>query len=119
AVLLAGFDDGLANEYLATAALTPLTPNSVTDRAALRQKIDQVRVEGFAKAFEQTEVGVNALAVPVRDQSGAIDAALVVSGPAVRYDDAAMDRTLGAALAAAAEISRERGWDEASAAAAP
>jgi DNA-binding IclR family transcriptional regulator len=72
-------------------------------------KVAHTRELGYAEAFEESEAGVNALAVPVRDQKGAVDAALVISGPTTRYDRPAMERTLAAAQDAAAQISRERG----------
>lgn len=109
AVLLASLDDAQLEIFLSKIDLRPLTPNSVTDIATLRRKIEHVRRQGFAAAYEEAEVGVSALSVPIRDQAGFIDAALVVSGPANRYNRQAVQQTLAATKAAAAELSREAG----------
>jgi len=63
----------------------------------------------FQASFQLSAIAESWLAVPVRDQTGAIDTELVISGLTTRYDKPAMERTLAAAQSAAAEISRERG----------
>ena len=112
AVLLAGLEDSLGKMYLSTTELKPLTPNTVVGPERLWQKVQRARESGYAEAFEESEVGVNALAVPIRDQSGSTEAALVVSGPAIRYNSSAIKSTLAAARSTAAAISRELGWIE-------
>jgi DNA-binding IclR family transcriptional regulator len=108
-VLLAGLDDARVKGYLSKTSLVPMTRNTVTDPAELQRKVDQTRKRGSAEAYEESEIGVNALAVPIYDLTGAIDTALVISGPTSRYDRAAMERTLKTARSAADDISRERG----------
>jgi len=108
-VLLSGLDDVRVKDYLAKTKLVQATRNTVTEPERVQAKVAQARELGFAEAYEESENGVNALAVPVRDQTGSIDTALVISGPTTRYDKPAMERTLAAAQSAAAEISRERG----------
>ena len=46
--------------------------------------LDEVRTQGYAIAVEELEPGLWAVAAPVRDASGAVVAALSVSGPTVR-----------------------------------
>jgi len=65
-----------------TGPLEPLAPATGTSADALR--LDEVRAQGFAAAVEELEPGLWAVAAPVRDASGAVVAALSISGPTVR-----------------------------------
>ena len=83
-VLLASLDpDGLA-ERLGRMELELLTPATVPDLAALRKRIDAVREAGWATVDQELEQGVRSAAVPIRDSSGTVVAALNVSVHATR-----------------------------------
>jgi DNA-binding IclR family transcriptional regulator len=69
------------------ADVEPLTPHTLAP-AALAAELERCGTEGWAQAVEEYEVGLNALAAPVRDRSGAVVAAVSVSGPAYRLDEA-------------------------------
>ena len=87
-----------------------LTPHTLTTPTALDAELGQVRETGLAVAVEEYEIGLNAVAAPIRDRTGDVVAALSVSGPAYRLGP---DRlaTLAAPLrAGAAEVSRRMGW---------
>jgi IclR family transcriptional regulator, acetate operon repressor len=58
---------------------------------------------------DAVEAGVTAIAAPVHGPSGAIVAALSVTGPTFRLDDAAIDRVTPALAGATAALSRELG----------
>jgi DNA-binding IclR family transcriptional regulator len=60
------------------------TPNTVTDRAALLQELEEVRRTGIAYDHEEYVMGVCAVATPVFDAVGAIGA-LTVEVPAARF----------------------------------
>ena len=63
-------------------ALPRLTLHTTTDARKLRAVIDQVRVDDYCVASEEHELGVHALAVPLRDMQGHTVAALnVVASP--------------------------------------
>ena len=63
-------------------SLEPLAPHTVP--AAEDLGLDDVRARGYATAVEELEPGLWAVAAPVRDATGAVVAALSVSGPTVR-----------------------------------
>jgi DNA-binding IclR family transcriptional regulator len=65
--------------------------------AALEDRIARTRELGYAVADEETELGLVAVAAPVRDFSGRVVAALNVSGPKFR---------LGARLRSTGELVR-------------
>ena len=58
------------DEVLDAAGLKSYTEHTLTSREALLEQLAQVRVEGFATAYEELETGLNAAAVPVRDHTG-------------------------------------------------
>jgi IclR family acetate operon transcriptional repressor len=64
--------------------LPRLTPHTITDRAQLDAQLEQVRADGFATAIDELEVGLSAMAAPVRGPTGDVIAALSLSGPSMR-----------------------------------
>ncbi len=63
--------------------LTPLGPNAITERGALRREIERVRRAGHAIADEEHEAGIRAVGVPVLDHDHVV-AALATAAPAYR-----------------------------------
>jgi IclR family transcriptional regulator, acetate operon repressor len=64
--------------------LTRMTPNTIVGRAALDRQLQAVRRDGFATTIDELEVGLSALAAPVRGPVGHVIAALSISGPTLR-----------------------------------
>ena len=62
--------------------MAPFTPNTITDRDVLRSELRAVLSQGYALDREEDYVGVECVAVPVFDASGACIAAVSVSYPA-------------------------------------
>lgn len=71
-------------------------PRTITSRAALLKELDRVRRTGYASSNEEGASGLAGVAVGIRDVRGRTIAALTVSVPAERLDDARVAR-LGAA----------------------
>jgi DNA-binding IclR family transcriptional regulator len=92
------------------AALRRFTPRTVTNPTALEAELAEVRTTGVARAYEEYEVGLNALAAPVRDRFGVVVAAVSVSGPSYRLTPERMDEVVPTLVAGAAEISRRMGY---------
>ncbi|MEY9992031.1 IclR family pca regulon transcriptional regulator [Streptomyces sp. V4I8] len=63
---------------------TPLTPRTTTDPAALRAALEDVRKRGYALVDEELEAGLRSVAVPVRDRTGRVVAAVNVAMHAAR-----------------------------------
>jgi IclR family pca regulon transcriptional regulator len=104
-VLLAGQSDEWLAGFITSANLTSLTPYTVTDPDKLREIVTQVREQGWALVDQELEEGLRSIAVPVRDASGSVVAALNLSAPARRGsgDDIARE-LLPPLLDAATEI---------------
>jgi DNA-binding IclR family transcriptional regulator len=60
------------------------TDRTITSKPALRDELTGVRERGWASCAEELEVGLNAVAVPVRGADGDVVAAISVSGPSYR-----------------------------------
>jgi DNA-binding IclR family transcriptional regulator len=88
------------------------TPRSITDAAALRSHLDDVRRRGWAQTLEELEEGLNAVAAPVRQADGRVTAALSVSGPAFRMRGVDLPRVALLTTEAAAAVSRRMGYIE-------
>jgi IclR family transcriptional regulator, pca regulon regulatory protein len=93
-VLLAGLPDDDLEEFLARAELRPLTQATMTDREALRAEIERVRRQGWALVDQELEWGLRALAVPIRNQSGRVVAAMNLSTHASRRTPESIRRDL-------------------------
>jgi len=107
--LLAALDPGHVRELLEH-PLPTFTPNTIADAAALEAELVTVRATGWASVREELEIGLNAVAAPVRDSSGNVGAALSVSGPSYRLEPTRFDRVAELTVAAAAAISRRLGY---------
>lgn len=93
-VLLAGLSDPELTDYLSTVRLERLTARTVSSVAALRGEIARVRSQGWALVNQELEEGLRAVAVPIRDRTGKVVAALNVSAHASRTSLEAMRRDL-------------------------
>lgn len=81
-VLLAALPMAEFTQWLQACALQRLTPHTVTQRSALRKVVARARRDDFCLAVEEHELGVHALAVPLRNLQGHTVAALnVVASP--------------------------------------
>src|SRR5262245_32113064 len=78
-VLLASLTPERLDAYFRNAALTALTPHTVTDEAELRRILAQVARQGYATVDQELEEGLRSIAAPIRSRSGRTLAAVNVS----------------------------------------
>lgn len=83
-VLLAALPETEAKARLGRAPLEKLTVHTVTERPDLMRILDQVRRDGWCMVEGELEEGLRSLAVPVRESSGHVLAAINVAVPASR-----------------------------------
>ena len=69
-----------------TQALPRRTEHTITDPDAFAQHLDQVRSLGYAVALGELEVGLDAIAAPIRGRNGDVIAAVGISGPSDRIN---------------------------------
>ena len=83
-VLLAFAADPTLLDRVLSEPLPQLTRTTITDPSTLRQDLAQTKQRGYATCWQEREVGLCSLAVPLRDYSGAVVGSLAVAGPATR-----------------------------------
>ena len=60
--------------------------NTITDPDEFAQQLDQIRRQGYAVTLGELEIGLDAVAAPVRGRSGDVVAAIGISGPSDRIN---------------------------------
>mgnify|MGYP001187693187 FL=1 len=105
-VLLAALPDAERAAWLARVELRRLTAHTVSDAAALAATLDQVRQQDYCCAAQEHELGIQALAVPLRDARGRVLAALNVVTATNRMDPRQLVAQLLAPLQEAARVLR-------------
>lgn len=107
-VFLAHLPEPEAEEYLASAPLQALTASTITDEAALRHELVQIRERGYAASLGERQEGAASVAAPVFDRHGEVAAALGVCGPLERLAPRA-EQVVAELLDVAAGLSRDLG----------
>lgn len=97
-VLLAQRSDEEISAYLASVDLARRTERTVTDPAALRRILREVREQGYALLDQELEDGLGAIAVPIHDAGGAVVAAMNVSAYSLRASPEVFTRVFLSAL---------------------
>ncbi len=93
-VLLAGLPRNEFSAWLKGRELPRLTPHTTVEHKAFRAVIARVRTDDLAIAREEHELGVFALAVPLRNMQGRTVAALNVVASPDRFESAALQQDL-------------------------
>lgn len=88
----------------------PKTPYTLTDREAVEAELEQVAREDVAFDLEGLYVGTCAVGAPVRDQVGAVIAAMSVVAPAGRFGAEQREFCAQAVKVAASSFSAYLGW---------
>ncbi|HEU0241077.1 MAG TPA: IclR family transcriptional regulator [Mycobacterium sp.] len=108
-VLLAHLSAETRKQLLDAAGLPRYTKRTLTTRKALDAALKTVLSDGYATTFEEYEDGLNAIAAPVRDQTGAVAGAVSVSGPAYRLDGSRIAKIADRLRSGASRISDRMG----------
>jgi len=105
-VLLAALPDAERAAWLAGAELQRLTARTVSSGAALAGVLDEVRRLDYCLAVEEHELGIQALAVPLRDMRGRVLAALNVVTATNRMTPGELEQRMLGLLQEAARVLR-------------
>jgi IclR family acetate operon transcriptional repressor len=89
--------------------LQAYTPRTITDPLELEAEIERVRRRGWADAFEEREIGLNAIAAPVWSSDGSLAGIIALQGPIPRFGRAAARAALPSLRERAVAISAELG----------
>jgi IclR family KDG regulon transcriptional repressor len=83
-VIMAHWPHHQTERYL-NRTLVKLTPNTVNDPTAIRDRLEVIREVGHMWVHEEFVEGINSVAAPVVEKDGVITAAIHVHGPAYRF----------------------------------
>ncbi|MFJ5778050.1 IclR family transcriptional regulator [Streptomyces sp. NPDC093094] len=108
-VLLAHMPPTLREGLLAR-PLPRFTERTVTAAAILRGELDAVIERGYGVTVEELELGLAAVAAPVKAHDGEVIAAVSVSGPVYRMSADRLPELAERTAAAGAELSRRMGY---------
>ena len=93
-VLLAAMPKSVFSAWMKGRVLPRLTPQTTVEPKLFRAAVEQVRKDDHCVASQEHELGVHALAVPLRNMQGATVAALNVVASPQRLATDAMQRDL-------------------------
>ncbi|GDY29672.1 IclR family transcriptional regulator [Gandjariella thermophila] len=108
-ILLTAMSPG-QRERILSDPLPSYTPCTITDVDELLATIERAAKDGYAVSLEELEVGLHAVAVPVRGSHGSVIAALSASGPAYRLSRQRLRQIVPTMSAAAGELSAQLGY---------
>lgn len=91
-VLLSDLPTDELEKYLADATIRSNTPKTITDRTTLARLIGKAREDGYAVVDEELELGLRSIAVPIRNRSGRMEAAINVSTQSARISISGMEQ---------------------------
>lgn len=86
------------------------TPTTITSLKKLLVDIDHVRDHGYALVVDELEIGLTAVAAPLRNAHGDVIASLSVSGPTFRFDEGKVKQAIHQVAEVADEVSERLGW---------
>jgi DNA-binding IclR family transcriptional regulator len=107
-VLLSGLDESTLEATLGK--LASYTPHTITGRAKFRDELVRVRDQGYAVAVDELEIGLTAVAAPIRNAHGDVVASMSVSGPSFRLPEDRVAEVVRRVVAAGVEVSHRLGW---------
>ena len=83
-VLLSGLSSADLNWYLNRIELKAFTPKTVVDKDQIKATVERIKSSGYALTDEELELGLRSIAVPVRNRSRGIVAAMNIGVHASR-----------------------------------
>ena len=110
--LLAWLAPQTRDDLLANCKTEKRTPHSIVNTAEMLAELGRIQRRGYALDNEEAEPGACCVAAPIFDSSGLIAASMSVSGPITRMNRSRVAEIALDVKAAAAEISRQLGYDE-------
>ncbi|MGJ9402698.1 IclR family transcriptional regulator [Arthrobacter sp. KK5.5] len=109
-VLLAALPAEERQRILKETGMTARTPKTITSRKELELQLVEVARDGYAISEEEYEIGINAVAVPVRNHLGNVVGSISIAGPAFRFDPAQKPGLLESLKEAGLQASANMGY---------
>jgi DNA-binding IclR family transcriptional regulator len=107
---LLAFQPAEVRKQVLAQPLQRFTARTLTEDDQLRGELARVCEQGWASTNEELEIGLNAVAAPIRAQDGTVVAAVSISGPSYRVSAESFPDVARHVVAAAVEISARLGY---------
>ncbi len=107
-VLMAWLSDADLRDLLGR--LPAYTGQTITSKGKLRKELQAVRECGYAVAVDELEVGLTAIAAPVRNAHGDVICSMSLSGPTFRLPPERVTEVVPLLVEASDELSHRLGW---------
>ncbi|MCX5329119.1 MULTISPECIES: IclR family transcriptional regulator [unclassified Streptomyces] len=109
-ILLAHMPTKERTTLLTETGMKKVTARTITAKTKLEKNLADARERGYAFTLEELEIGLHAMAAPVRNRDGEVIAALSASGPAYRFTEERLHEVSPVLLKGAEEISHRMGY---------
>ncbi|MFE2101393.1 MULTISPECIES: IclR family transcriptional regulator [unclassified Streptomyces] len=97
-------------ELVTEAGLKKLTPHTISSKTKLEKNLAEARERGYAWTLEELEIGLHAMAAPIRDREGQVIGSISASGPSYRFTEERMHELAPVLVKGAEEISHRMGY---------
>ena len=106
--LLAFLSDNEFNGlYSNNEPLLSLTSKSISSLDELKNKLKEIRIQGYALDLEEYKIGINCIGVPIFGRNGETIAAISITGPASRFTLDEMEKVKDILMTISQEISNQ------------
>lgn len=95
-----------------SSTIEKLTKHSIVSFDKFVRELEQIKIQGYAIDNEENELGVRCVGAPIFNREGMVDAAISVSGPAMRVTMDKIDEISKEVKKHASFISKELGYVE-------
>ncbi len=109
-LLLAFAPEAQREQAIAGLDFARTASRTLTEPAALRAHLDDVRRQGYALSVDENTPLIRGMAAPVCDHAGTVVAALAIHGPTVRFTEERLPGLLASLRAAARQASASLGY---------
>lgn len=109
-VILAHLAQEEQGEQIDKTGFVRFTEKTVNSKAQLLQSLQEIKEKGYAEDLEELQTGLTCVGAPIYNHLGAPFAAISVSGPTSRMNDALRKEIGEALIEITGEISRKMGY---------
>ncbi len=105
-VMLAFLSDDAADVIITQQSFHKFTPQTLTDEAALRRELADIRTNGYGFDREEHEPGIICVAMPILSEAGRVLGAISVTSTTARTNLAGLEQLVPVLRPAAAKIAQ-------------
>lgn len=89
-----------------------LTQTTMTDSGQLQEEFERIRRQGYATDWDENEIGLSCIAMPIHEHNGEVRYAMSISGPSVRMTQERMPELMAALRQTVNQVERQLGYTD-------